>query len=394
MKTIIIILIAVLITAGITAQVPQKMSYQAIIRDSKDALITNQQIGFRISILQGAVNGAEVYMEIFNPNPVTNSNGLITVEIGSGNPTLGTFSSIDWSNGPYFIKTEIDPTGNSDYTIVTISQLLSVPYALHAKTAEVLIGDSVTRSYIDALEARIEAVEKHLNISPDSVFTDSVFTDARDGTKYKTVKIGDQTWMAENLRYLPDVVMVYKDLSNTEPQYYVNYNENYPYSNVNEAKATANYNIYGVLYNWPAAMNGGQESTSNPSGVQGVCPSGWHLPSHAEWEQLVDYLGGENIAGGKLKETGTTHWKTPNTGATNESGFTAVPGGDANLGWGLSGVGYSSIWWSSSWNNLNPTDYFPSIEYNSNLVHWGKYNGCCNVQDYKSFGLSVRCVKD
>ncbi len=380
MKTIILILTALLITSSIPAQVPQKMSYQAIIRNEMDSLVRNQQVGLRISIIQGTVNGAEVYKEVYNPMPVTNMNGLITVEIGMGTPVTGTFSGIDWSDGPYFIKTETDPTGNTNYSIITTSQLLSVPYALHAKTAEVLVGDTATRSFINALMARIEAVEKHLNTGE--------FIDSRDGIKYKTVKIGDQIWMAENLKFLlevgiPDI------LSETTAYHYV---LGYDGTNTVEAKATENYNSYGVLYNWPAAMNGERQSNTNPSGVQGVCPAGWHLPSHAEWEQLIDFLGGENVAGGKLKETGTTHWLSPNTGATNESGFNAVPGGDTNLGRDLTGV--YSIWWSSSWNNLSPTDYFPSLDYNSNMVQWGKYKDCCYEQDYKNFGLSVRCVKD
>ena len=103
-------------------------------------MIANQPIGLRISILHGAVNGVKVYQEIFNPNPVTNANGLVTAEIGSGTPTLGTFSSINWANGPYFIKTETDTTGGTNYTITGTTRLLSVPYALHAKTAESFTG--------------------------------------------------------------------------------------------------------------------------------------------------------------------------------------------------------------------------------------------------------------
>lgn len=117
------------------AQAPEKMSYQAIIRNASNTLITNQAVGMRVSILQGSATGTEVYKELFNPNPQTNINGLVTVEIGSGIPLIGTFAGIDWANGPFFIKTETDPTGGTSYTIVGTSQLMSVPYALYAKNS-------------------------------------------------------------------------------------------------------------------------------------------------------------------------------------------------------------------------------------------------------------------
>ena len=140
MKKVLLFLTAIFITAGVLAQVPEKISYQAVVRNGKNTLVANQPIGLRISILQGAVNGAAVYQEVFKPNPVTNSNGLVTAEIGSGKPTIGAFSSIDWANGPYFIKAETDTTGGTNYTITGTTRLLSVPYALHAKTAESFSG--------------------------------------------------------------------------------------------------------------------------------------------------------------------------------------------------------------------------------------------------------------
>lgn len=130
------IAIAVLFSMqGAFAQSPQKMSYQAVIRNASNALITNQPVGMRVSILQGSSTGTEVYKEIYNPNPTTNINGLVTVEIGSGIPITGTFAEINWAGGPYFIKTETDPTGGTTYTIVGTSQLLSVPYALYAASS-------------------------------------------------------------------------------------------------------------------------------------------------------------------------------------------------------------------------------------------------------------------
>ncbi|MCO5232762.1 MAG: hypothetical protein M9888_03360 [Chitinophagales bacterium] len=138
MKKLITLYTAVLLTASVFAQAPQKMSYQAVIRNSSDALVTNQSVGMQISILQGSAGGTAVYVE--TQTPTTNANGLVSIEIGAGTVVSGNFSTIDWANGPYFIKTETDPTGGTNYTITGTSQLLSVPYALHAKTAESVTG--------------------------------------------------------------------------------------------------------------------------------------------------------------------------------------------------------------------------------------------------------------
>ncbi|EFK96717.1 Legionella vir region protein, partial [sediment metagenome] len=110
------------------------MSYQAVIRNSSNALVVSKVIGMKISILQGSTAGTAVYVE--TQTPTSNANGLVTLEIGGGTVVSGNLASIDWANGPYFIKTETDPTGGTSYTITGTSQLLSVPYALHAKTAE------------------------------------------------------------------------------------------------------------------------------------------------------------------------------------------------------------------------------------------------------------------
>jgi uncharacterized protein (TIGR02145 family) len=153
---------------------------------------------------------------------------------------------------------------------------------------------------------------------------------------------------------------------------------------VADAKATVNYPTYGVLYNWPAAMNGATSSTANPSGVQGVCPTGWHLPSNAEWIELIDYLGGTDVAGGKLKEAGTTHWSSPNEGATNESGFTALPGGRVFVG-NFYYLNSSGDWWSS-------TEFDGTYVINYTMNFGGSYVLFGN--NLKDSGFSIRCVRD
>jgi hypothetical protein len=130
-----------LLTAVVNAQSPDLMSYQAVVRNSNDALIANQPVGMQLSILQGSPGGTAVYIETHVP--LSNDNGLVTVEVGNGSIVSGDFTIIDWSAGPYFIKTEMDPLGGTNYTITAISQFLSVPYALHATTAEHLTNPIV-----------------------------------------------------------------------------------------------------------------------------------------------------------------------------------------------------------------------------------------------------------
>jgi hypothetical protein len=132
------------------------MSYQAVLSDSNDNLINNQAVGMRLSILQNTATGTAVYVE--TQTVTTNDNGLVTLAIGTGSVLSGDFATIDWGGDSYFIQTEMDPTGGDTYTLTGASQLLSVPYALHSKRATTLPG-GIDQGYIEALEARITAVE-------------------------------------------------------------------------------------------------------------------------------------------------------------------------------------------------------------------------------------------
>lgn len=204
-----------------------------------------------------------------------------------------------------------------------------------------------------------------------------------EGNVHRTIKIGNQWWMAENLKTTKyatgtDIPLVtgtsnWDALTETSKAFCW-YNDD-----IN------NKETYGALYTWAASMNGATSSTANPSGVQGVCPTGWHLPSDAEWTELTDFLGGETEAGGKLKETGTSHWTTPNTGATNETGFTALPGGDRYHDGTFYDVGNYAGWWSTT--EFSTTNaYYRSMFYDYSYV--GRYT------TRKEVGFSVRCVRD
>jgi len=191
-----------------------------------------------------------------------------------------------------------------------------------------------------------------------------------DGNKYKTVKIGKQVWMAENLK-----VTHYR---NGDPISNITINRNWEKL---KTGAYCNYNndesyvpVYGRLYNWYAVND-----------VRGLAPEGWHVPTDEEWRTLVDYLGGNLIAGDKLKETGTERWSSPNTGATNESGFSGLPGGYRYYDGTFYYLGSYAYFWSAS-------SYLGGYAWSRRLVY-----DCSDVRRYYSGmrgGFSVRCVRD
>jgi hypothetical protein len=151
MKKIFTFLIAIFILVNVFAQAPQKMSYQTVVRNSDGALVDSANVGIKISLLQGSANGVAVYVETHNA--MTNANGLASLEIGTGTTIKGAFDSINWANGHYFLKTETDPTGGANYTIIGTSQLLSVPYALYAENVNTsLLNTSIyfhSTAYLD-----------------------------------------------------------------------------------------------------------------------------------------------------------------------------------------------------------------------------------------------------
>ncbi len=202
---------------------------------------------------------------------------------------------------------------------------------------------------------------------PENGITYESFTDPRDGEHYKTLKTGDKVWMAENLRYLPEVVGPDSG-SQITPFYYV---IAYLGNSIAEAKASSYYETYGVLYNWAAAKN--------------ACPPGWHLPTKAEWIQLADYVGGENIAGNILKEIGSEHWGVMDEAVTDEIGFTALPGGCCLTGGLFDGLENYGTWWTNT--EFDSTQAFYIL-----MTHNG--TGVYNGQSIKEHGFSIRCVKD
>ena len=196
----------------------------------------------------------------------------------------------------------------------------------------------------------------------------SSFVDSRDNKSYGTVQIGNQCWMGQNLNLGTKILGNANQTNNgIIEKYCYNDDEN-------------NCNIYGGLYQWDEAMQ-----YVNTEGVPGICPTGWHLPTDAEWTTLTTYLGGEAVSGGKMKETGTMHWASPNAGATNESGFTALGSGHRNVITGFNSIGGTAGFWSSSQYTATNAWYRDIYYYYWNVT---QLNGS------KTFGFSVRCLKD
>lgn len=164
----LIVLLLVFLGINVLAQAPQKMSYQMVIRNTSNALVVNASVGIKISILQGNSSGTAVFVETHSVS--TNANGLASLEIGGGILDSGNFSTISWANGPYFIKTETDPTGGTSYTITGTSELLSVPYAMYAGNANVggfthYIGESYLGGIIYHLYKGSDGLEHGLIVA-------------------------------------------------------------------------------------------------------------------------------------------------------------------------------------------------------------------------------------
>lgn len=190
---------------------------------------------------------------------------------------------------------------------------------------------------------------------PDLTY--ETYSDTRDGQTYKYIQIGTQIWMAENLNYDTISSWVYDNNS-------------------------SNAVIYGRLYAWETACK--------------VCPDGWHLPDSGEYGTLINYLGGPAVAGGGMKRTGTTYWNYPNTGATNTSGFSALPGGLRRYydgGW-FDCIGDFAGFWTNSEYEVEETALFMSLSTNGGDV--GSSFSVEHGLDWcrKAYGRSVRCIRD
>lgn len=531
LTTVVIILACTV--SYLTAQAPpQAFSFKASIKGEDGKLLINQTVNMRVSILQDNTSGPEVFAELFTPT--TNNLGQVDLEIGRGKTEFGAFSLIDWSAHEYFLKIEVDLLKKCTYKLVSITQLLSVPYALYAGEAanafsgnyndlfntpeiptrvsqlnndagfityevdgsvtnelqdislnganlSISSGSTVNLAGLDTklTEAEVDAFVSDngyltsftevdgsvtnelqtLSLRHDTLFlsnggfvklpvavtaggqfyyydndgdgygiagrpvwvpsgvtppegfvagetdcndenatihsgaqeiandgidqdcdgADWVFdpnenwqpgepwVDIRDNYPYKTVLIGSQVWMAENLR-----AVEYNDgtpvLLVTDNQIWTGLKTGAYCTYENRPPDT-----YGMLYNWYAVS------------TEKLCPSGWHVPVESEWHQLLNLLGGVSSAGYALKEAGTSHWSVPNTGSTNSSGFTALPGG-GRMNEGVFGsAGEMAQFWVNTLYQINTAFMVQMV----NVKPVTQIRG--NTLDR---GCSVRCIKD
>ena len=274
------------------------------------------------------------------------------------------------SNGKSNVATSIEKVSDR----IAVDKKFSKMEAKGVQTAvdmDFTIGDRLKFTGISGIYSTV--VTEILDADKTITFN---FIDCTDGdnNNYPVVEIGTQTWMGENLKTTRynDGTEIPLITGNTEwgnlitPAYCWYNNDESTYKN-----------LYGALYNGYAA------STGN------LCPTGWHVPANDEWTQLNDYVGGNSEAGGKLKETGTSHWINPNTGAINETGFTALPGGLRQVYQSVVfySVGLRGDWWSSTYPQSDYYDYSWHMYYTSS-------NATSSNNYARKFGYSVRCVKD
>lgn len=215
------------------------------------------------------------------------------------------------------------------------------------------------------------------------VITNSTFITDIEGNTYQIITIGNKTWTQNNMNVtkysdgtpIPQVTDE-NSWTNMEIGAWCYYNN-----------ITTNGITYGKLYNWYAVKGiYDSASASNPALRKKLAPNGWHIPSDTEWTTLIDYLGGLTVAGGKMKSTGAMIWQSPNVGATNESGFSGLPGGGRNINGGtFADIGKNSYWWCSSEKTTTSAWYY--------ILNNG-YVNAYRSSNNKKLGFAVRCVKD
>jgi uncharacterized protein (TIGR02145 family) len=273
----------------------------------------------------------------------------ITYPVGGETWHLGETVSIQWEYSGITGEIQISFDFPGTQHIMGSTQISNMSYSFQIPLSYPVRDDwYVTVSVNDACETD-DYSDQSGNISLIGGPCPGIPTVTYGGQVYNTVQIGSQCWLKENLNYAVGNSWCYDDNS-------------------------SNCDIYGRVYDWNTALT--------------ACPPGWHLPSDAEWDVIVNYLGGSSIAGGKMKEAGFAHWKLPNTGATNESGFTALPGGttwNPDIPIPDEDIGLWTAWWSSS-----PATYYASF---IRAVGYDRSN-VVRMQNGIAWHRSVRCMKD
>jgi uncharacterized protein (TIGR02145 family) len=372
--------LALLISAMLFAQAPALIPYQAIARNAAGEPLANSTLNARFTIHDGTAAGPSAWQEL--QTVTTSSLGLFTVQLGSSI----SLSGVNWAAGAKFMQVEIDL--GSGFVDIGTQQLLSVPYALHSASS-ISAGDGISNISITGdtlflnngvflvIPGISAANSKHTCGAPNihnPNLTYGSMTD-QEGNVYKTIVIGGQEWMAENLNssIYRNGDPITANLDNTAWQNTTSGAWSY-YNN------DASYACpYGKLYNWYTCLDGRQ-----------LCPVGWHVPIDAEWTVLMNFLEGQLVAGGKMKSRGTIEaetglWYNPNAEATNSSGFSGAPGGFRDYYGGYFDSGFRGNWWSSS-------EFDADFAWNRSLNNGSSFAGW--YQSIKQAGFSVRCLRD
>ncbi len=368
MKKIITICAAILLTASVFAQAPQKMSYQAVIHTSSNALVTSAPVGMKVSILQGSAAGSAVFVETHTPT--TNANGLASLEIGGGTAVTGTMVGIDWSAGPYFIKTETDPTGGTNYTITGTSQLLSVPYALHSNCVPVSVtGDTLTIGCHSVIVPGISAANVVVPTYPSgSVFCTSGPTAIVDVTNPTTGK----TWMDRNLGASQAATSSTDDAAYGDLYQWGRRADGHQCrtSPTTATLSSIDQPAHGDFILGPSAAIVDWRSPQNTNlwqganGVNNPCPSGYRIPAETELEE-------ERLSWSTNTSVGAFAFalKLPTPGLRYYNGL-------------LLDVGTTGYYWSNTVSGVNSR----CQSFNS--------SGVDMIPSMRALGLAVRCIKD
>jgi uncharacterized protein (TIGR02145 family) len=375
--------LALLFSTMLFAQAPALIPYQAIARNTTGEPLSSSTLSARFTIHDGTANGTSVWQEL--QTVFTDELGLFAVQLGSS----VAMSSVNWAAGAKFMQVEIDL--GQGFVDMGTQQLLSVPYAFYAEdapdkqqlsvseTGDTLFLENGGFVIIPGISIANNGGGSDINVHScgtpnihNSDLTYGSMTD-QEGNVYKTIVIGTQEWMAENLN-----TSIYRNgdaipTNLDNPSWQGTTSGAWAYFNNDASYACP----YGKLYNWYTCVDARQ-----------LCPVGWHVPTDPEWTVLTNYLGGEDVAGGKMKTTGietvTGLWISPNAFATNSSGFSGAPGNSRYYDGEYYFFGFA-FWWSSS---VGYDDY-PWYRY---LLYNDGFAG--RLISNKQNGFSVRCLRD
>ncbi len=284
-----------------------------------------------------------------------------------GSGYIDIYYDLQGTAGTYYLSMEVSFNNGTSFTSIASTYLTgSIGAVAPGNNRHIIWNGKGSNNNTYSTQSKVKL------IASTSWSCGQPFTDSRDGKTYNTVQIGTQCWMAQNLNIGTKIDSSSNQTNNSTIEKYCN----------NDLES--NCNIYGGFYQWNEMM----QYVTTP-GVKGICPTGWHIPTDAQWTIVTTFLGGTSIAGGKMKSTGTIEagtglWLSPNTG-TNESGFTAFPAGFRDSFGSFFFPGFIGLWWSSS-------------ETNTNIV-WGRWMFCYSsniqrVEDEKASGYSVRCLRN